>query len=133
MIEWEDKYSVGVSIIDEEHKKLIDIINRAIAAKQNRDNPEEISEILNEMMKYTHEHFKNEEAYMVKFNYPMYQYHREEHLDFSMRTLSYQSRVTNGDYNVANEILEYLKRWLVDHIQKTDKEYTDCFNKNGLK
>ncbi|MDP6923644.1 MAG: bacteriohemerythrin [Candidatus Scalindua sp.] len=133
MIEWEGKYSVGVSIIDEEHKKLVDIINKVIVAKQHRDNSEEISEILNEMMKYAHEHFKNEEAYMVKFNYPMYQYHREEHLGFSLRTLSYQSRVINGDYNVASEILEYLKKWLVTHIQKTDKEYSDCFRKNGLK
>ena len=133
MIEWEDKYSVGVSIIDKEHKNIINIINKVIAAKQHKDNPEEITEVLNEMTKYTHEHFKNEEAYMIKFNFPMYQYHREEHLGFSMRILSYQSRVTNGDYEVANEILEYLKQWLVDHIQKTDKEYTDCFNKNGLK
>ncbi len=70
---------------------------------------------------------------MIEFNFPMYQYHKEEHLDFSIRTLSYQSRVTNGDFDVANGILEYLKRWLLNHIQRTDKKYSDCFKKNGLK
>jgi hemerythrin len=37
MIEWDDKYSVGVSVIDKQHKKLIDIINKAITAKQHNN------------------------------------------------------------------------------------------------
>ena len=49
MIEWNDKFSVNVSIIDEEHKKLIDIINKAFVAKQHGSNPEEILEILNDL------------------------------------------------------------------------------------
>jgi len=133
MIEWKDKYSVDVSIIDKEHKKLIFIINNAIAIKQHNNISEKLSEKLNEMIEFAHEHFKNEEAYMIKFNYPEYQYHKEEHLDFSLRMLAYQSRVISGDYHDANEILEYLKAWLVNHIQEVDKKYTDCFTKNGLK
>jgi hemerythrin-like metal-binding protein len=85
------------------------------------------------MTKHAQGLFKTEESYMIKFNYPEYQYHKEEHLDFSIKTLVYQSTVIGGDYHIANEILEYLKRWLVNHIQKTDKRYTNCFNKNGLK
>ncbi len=133
MIEWDDKYSVNISIIDEEHKKLIGMINKVITAKQHSNNPEELLEILNEMIKFAHEHFENEEAYMIKFNYPEYQYHKEEHLAFSIKTLVYQSKVVGGDYHTANAILEYLKLWLVNHIQITDKKYTDCFKKNGLK
>ncbi len=133
MIKWDDKYNVGVSIIDEEHKKLIGIINKVIVAKQHNNNPEEISGILNEMAKHAQRLFKTEESYMIKFNYPEYQYHKEEHLDFSTKARTYQNRVINGDYHIANEILEYLKRWLANHIQKTDKKYTNYFNKNGLK
>ena len=133
MIEWEEKYSVGIISIDEQHKKIIDIINRIIAAKELDDNTKEITEILNEMAAYSHEHFKTEETHMIKFKYPEYQYHKEEHIDFSLRTLAYQSRVITGDNRVANAILEYLKSWLVNHIQKTDKKYSDCFKKNRLK
>ena len=133
MIEWDDTYSVGISIIDEEHKKLIGIINKVIVAKQHNNNPEEMLEILNEMIKYAKEHFKTEETYMRKFNYPEYQYHKEEHNDFSFKVIAYHNRVIDGDYQIANQILEYLKRWFVNHIQKTDRKYTDCFNKNGLK
>ncbi len=133
MIEWDDKYSVGISIIDEQHKELINIINKAIVAKQHHCNPEEILEILNEMIKYSQTHFKTEETYMTKFNYPEYQYHKEEHDDFSFKAIAYHNRVIDGDYHIANEILEFLKQWLVKHIQKTDRKYIDCFNKNGLK
>ncbi len=133
MIEWEDKYSVGISEIDEEHKQLIVIINKIIDVKQHSDNKNELLKILNEMADYANKHFKTEETYMIKFKYPEYQYHKEEHLDFSVKTLAYQSRVVTGDPHLANEILEYLKLWLVNHIQKTDKKFAECFIKNGLK
>ena len=69
---------------------------------------------------------------MIKFNYPEYQYHKEEHHDFSIKTIGYLDKVIKGDCQIANELLEYLKRWLINHIQDTDKKYVDCFKENGL-
>ncbi len=132
MIEWNDKYSVGISIIDEEHKKFIDIINKVIVTKEQNDNPEGVREVLYEMIKYAINHFATEETRMIKFNFPEYQLHRNEHLDFTDKAVASINKLVNGDYQVANEILEYLKRWLVNHIQETDKKYIDCFNENGL-
>ncbi len=57
MIKWDEKYSVGISIIDEEHKELIRIMNEAIAAKQNDDNVDEISKLLKELTAYALKHF----------------------------------------------------------------------------
>ena len=132
MLEWDDKYSVNVSLIDEQHKKVFEIINKAVAAKQHSGNSEEILGILKDMTKFAQEHFKTEETYMIEFKYPEYQYHKEEHLDFSTRMLTYHDRVISNDYQIANEILEYLKQWWVNHIQETDKKYMDCFNRSGL-
>lgn len=89
MIEWDDKYSVGVSTIDEEHKEFIGILNKAIVAKQHNNNLEEIREVLKDMIKHSKKHFATEEAYMVKFKYPEYQYHKEEHPYFSIETPAY--------------------------------------------
>ena len=133
MIEWEDKYSVGISIIDEEHKTFIDIINRAIVAKQHNNNEEKVKDVLKEMTMYALSHFSTEEAYMIEFDYPEFQHHNEEHHDFTIRAAVYLNRVINGDYQISGEILEYLKQWLLNHIQGTDKKYIDCFSKNGLK
>jgi hemerythrin len=133
MIEWDEEYSVGISIIDEDHKKFINIINSTIVAKQHDNNPKRIENILNEMIDYGWNHFRTEELYMIEFNYPEYQRHREEHLGFVLNTLSYFNRVASDDYQIAKEILEYLKQWLVNHIHGTDQKYRECFIKNGLK
>ena len=132
MIEWNKQHSLGLSIIDEEHKKVIEIINGIIAAKQRDNYPEEIEKMLYEMIDYAWSHFKTEESYMLEFNYHEYQYHKEEHFDFIQRMNSYFSRVVTGDYQLANEILEFLKQWLVRHIEGTDKKYIECFTRNGL-
>jgi len=136
-IKWNNKYSVGISSLDSENKEFIDIINKTIYAKEHSDNTEELTEglkdVLEEMTNYALEHFKTEEACMREFNYPEYKDHNEEHYNFITKTIAYFDRVVNGDYHISNELLEYLKQWLVNHIQVTDRQYIDCFKKNGLK
>jgi hemerythrin len=133
MIEWDDKYSVGISIIDNEHKKLIGIMNKAIVLEQNSNDPKEIIEVLNEMNKYAHTHFASEEAYMVKFNYPDYENHRKEHQAFSIETMAFFDNITNSNRQLICEILEHLKSWLVNHVLGTDTKYISCFKEHGLK
>jgi hemerythrin-like metal-binding protein len=132
VLEWEDKFSVGISMIDDEHKKIIGLLNKAICVKEQNGNPEELREVLREITNYVLTHFKTEESYMKEFNYPEYKDHKEEHRNFSNETITYKDNVIKGDYQIANEIIEYLKWWLVNHIQVTDKKYTDCFKRNGL-
>ena len=62
MIEWEEKFSVGISMIDEEHKRLIGILNKIIYANKHNVNPEKLKEVLREMTDYTLTHFTTEEA-----------------------------------------------------------------------
>ena len=133
MIEWSNKYSVGVSVMDEEHKGFIGTINKVIAVRQRNYSQEEVEEILSELVKFAKEHFKNEEAYMSKFEYPDYLLHYNEHLNFSLHMIIYNNQVINGEYKIMDEVYKYLQEWLVHHIQKTDKKYTKCFNKNGLR
>ena len=132
MIEWEDKFSVGISLIDEEHMKFIDIINTALSALEHNGHTEALDKIFDEMTEYSYTHFSTEEAYMKEFNFPGYQSHKNEHIDFTNKTIDAYYKVINGDYQIAKEILEYLKQWLVKHIQGTDRQYIDCFKENGL-
>ncbi|MGR3304173.1 MAG: bacteriohemerythrin [Candidatus Scalindua sp.] len=67
MIEYDDKYSEGISMIDEEHKEFMAIINKVTIAKQGNYSQEKAKEILNELVKFAKEHFKTEEDYMSKF------------------------------------------------------------------
>ena len=133
MIEWNDKYSVNISLIDEQHKRLFVLINKAISAEQHCNNAKEVLGILDEMTEYAFKHLETEEHYMKEFNFSEYQAHRNEHIDFVNNTIDYKNRVVGGDFQIMNVILEYLKQWLVNHIQVTDRKYIDCFKKNGLK
>ncbi len=132
MLEWEDKYSVGILIIDEQHKKLFDLINKTIYVEGHGDSKLALMEIIEQMTDYAIKHFKAEEAYMREFNYPEYQDHKKEHDDFFDHTLVYFDKVVKDDRHVSNELHEYLTQWLVNHIQGTDRQYIDCFKKNGL-
>ncbi len=132
MIKWDDKYSVNISLIDEQHKKLIGIINKTIWV-ENFSNPIIILEILDHMTVYARKHFETEEHYMKKFNFARFKTHRRKHIDFVNTVLDFKKRAAGGDYKIINEILEYLKQWFINHIQGTDKKYVDCFNENGLK
>ena len=133
MIEWDDKYCVGIKRIDNDHKRYIDTLNKLILLKKNNETPDGIKQVLREMTNYVLTHFKTEETYMLEINYPEYQNHKNEHHDFAMKIISYLDKVVNGEYEIACEILEDLKSWLVNHIQSTDLKYIDCFIKNGLK
>ena len=134
MIKWDNKYSVNVSMIDDEHKKLIDIINKAThVQRDNNKSPGEISEILIEITKYARKHFRTEETHMINCNYYDYKSHKDEHNRFSEIIPDYWQELSDNNFKVIDTILEHLKLWLTNHIQCTDKKYVDCFNKNGLK
>ena len=132
MIEWDDKFSVGVQKIDEEHKKLIGIINKAAVTNKSK-KIRVVLATLDEMINYAGYHFLTEETYMVGSDYPEYLFHRNEHIGFTDKVIDFQNRVVSGDSQVVNEAQEFLKQWLVNHIQETDSRYTDWFNRNSLK
>lgn len=132
MIEWDVKFSVGVQRIDEEHKKLIDIINKAAVTNKFK-KIRVVLATLDEMINYAGYHFLTEVTYMVGSDYSEYLFHRNEHIGFTDKVIDFQNRVVSGDSQVVNEAQEFLKQWLVNHIQETDSRYTDWFNRNSLK
>ncbi len=133
MIERKDKYRMYASLISKDQMKLICTVDKAIAIKKHLDCPKELTKVLSVITTDTIRYFTTEETYMIDFKYPGYQYHKEEHQDFSTKTLAYCKRILNSDYQTAHKILQYLKQWLIKHFQETDKKYTEYFNKNKLR
>ena len=130
-IEWDDSYDMNISTIDEEHKKFIKTVNKVISIAEQIDNDtHEITYVLYEMTMYALSHFKTEEDYMRKFEYSEYRLHEEEHNEFIKKTVEFCDRTKNGDYDITNDLLEFLQSWLVNHIQGTDKKLIKCFNKH---
>ncbi len=132
MIKWYDKYSENISLIDVQHKNLIEIINKAGMVEKSSNSPKDVLKILDEMTEFALKHFETEEHYMDKFHFSGYRSHKNLHIDFIKTIIDYKNRAVNGDFQIASKTLEYLVKWYVNHIQVTDKEYIDFFKKKGL-
>lgn len=114
---------IGVPEIDEEHKKLFDLISNTDAVLKSNDNP--ISDamlLINQLKQYAVSHFAHEEAYMERIDDPELKRQRKEHAAFIEKINSYHfTDVTDESAkSIMLELLQYLSKWLMGHILGSD-------------
>lgn len=124
-IEWIDTFSVGIEEMDLQHKKLIEIINELIEHQDVNSDSEVISHTLTKMTDYIKYHFTYEEEYLKSIDYPQLVSHELEHLDFIEKTTNFCIGTLNVEKNISEDILKFLKEWLIDHILKSDMKYKE--------
>ena len=125
---WDETFSVGVKILDEQHKKLIKMVNTMIEARSTDVHSEVVSTVLTQMREYATEHFSLEEEYMIKYGYTNYDQHKAEHREFIKRIAMMCVETMQQRKAVPIEMLEFLKSWWVNHILKIDMQYKTLFN-----
>lgn len=129
---WNDDLSVKVRTIDEQHMKLIEMINDFYENIKNRSNDESIKKLITEMRKYAHSHFALEEKYMKQHNYPGFEAHKNEHDLFMSKVFELEEKFQNGKLLLTFEITGFLKDWIKQHIQIVDKKYSQFFIDKGV-
>lgn len=117
---WTDQLSVGVILFDEQHKRLVRMLNRMIKDPGATTRSETVSDILTELTRYAQEHFRCEEDWMIRHNYPRLEEHREEHVDFRKTVAKLCVATSSGLDSVPEFLLDYLKNWLTHHILHED-------------
>ena len=132
-LEWSDALSVGVREIDAQHQKLVEMINSLNAAMLAQAGRAAQKGVIEGMVDYAGSHFVTEERYMQSFGYSGLPTHKTEHEQFTKKALDLKSRVQKAGFVLTLEIVDFLRDWLVNHIQKTDKAYQKCFNDHGLR
>ncbi len=139
LIEWSDKLSVNISIIDEQHKKLISYLNELYTFMKAGKGREIVGETLNNLIDYTNFHFKTEEDFFNKFNYPDKIFHEQEHNEFINKVIKINNDYHNSKSSAsitsltttAIEVSQFLYHWISNHIMKTDKKY-EAFLKDKI-
>lgn len=132
LIEWDEKFSVGVASIDEQHKKLIGIINLINDAVELGFNKNILIGIFEELVTYTKVHFKYEEGLLDKTKYTDYKNHSNTHRQFENQLSVFQSQFSEQEKDVSKPLIIFLKNWLKSHIMGVDKEYTDHLLSNHI-
>ena len=133
LIEWNDNYSVGIETADTHHKKLISMINSLHEAMSKGESNEVITKILSALTVYTDKHFKYEEKLFLTHNYPRYKEHKKEHDELIRQVEDLNEKFKASTTSISIEVMKLLNTWLTDHIQKTDKQYTEFLNSKGVK
>ncbi len=123
MISWSEKYSVNNFLIDAQHKKLVSIINRLHAAMKEGKAKNILEFILDDLIMYTKEHFRTEERMMMNANYPGLKEHSQEHEKLTEKVIDFQKLFIEGKALITMDLMNFLKSWLINHIEGTDKKY----------
>jgi hemerythrin len=123
-VEWSNKYSIGVSFIDNQHKKLLEFTNTLYeGCKSGKVEAEDaFKATIKSAVEYVKEHFSTEEGYMQKYGYPDYIIHKAEHNKFTKRILEDVKAYMENRPFVPNSFVRFLKDWLLSHIAITDKK-----------
>lgn len=129
LIKWTDSYSVGIEEVDNQHKGLVIIINELFSYMSQGKAKENLSDIFDHLTDYTKLHFSVEESMLVKYAYPDYEQHKFEHTKFIDKMNELKSDFQSGKITISLEILSFLKDWLINHIQHTDKKYSEHIKK----
>lgn len=127
-----EKYSVNIEEIDQQHQRLIGIINEVYQAKVENQNRNTIAEILEKMVDYTKTHFQAEEELMAEHGFPELEPHRNAHRSFVTKVGEFNRKFSMNDDSIIDEMLDFLKEWLLKHIMEMDKGYATYLNERGI-
>ena len=121
MFHWRESLSLDVKAIDDDHKKLIALLNRLHFTVLAGDDKEAVGGVLWELLQYTIRHFRREEMLMRLSGYPDYERHQRLHQALTQRVRQYYDTFASTPSRLnANKLYEFLADWLVVHITKED-------------
>ncbi|MEI0517979.1 bacteriohemerythrin [Brachyspira murdochii] len=127
-IVWEDKYKTGYKRIDDQHFELIEIINDLYDCMDNRDSEDEklkeaFKNALKKTVDYVSYHFSCEEKIMTAIKYRKLLEHSSSHREFTQTIYDYVQSYENGSLEAVNNLVKYLRDWLLNHVLVSDKEF----------
>jgi len=132
-VEWKDSYSVGIESIDQQHKKLLNLINQLQTAVDYSTGEQFEREALDELVDYTKTHFTYEEGLMRDNDYPDFEAHKAQHEKMFNKVGEVLAEYELDHDTAMSNAAEYLKDWLINHINGTDKNYSSYLIDRGVK
>ena len=131
-IVWSEKYETQIFEIDEQHKKLVEILNNLTRGYNEQAGAEVYNKTFKELIDYTSYHFSTEEKLMENSGYNDLDKHKLEHEDLLWQVLDYKKRYEIKEEDIEKKIVEFLNDWLMKHILGSDKRFGQYYKKYEL-
>jgi hemerythrin len=132
LLEWSEELSCNVKEIDDQHRRLVGMINELHQAMLQGQTQAVLAGTISKLEDYAIYHFATEERYMALYHYPGAQAHIAEHGVFMLKVADFQKKYEATEFGLSIQIFKYLSAWLRDHIMVSDKAFGPFFNANGL-
>jgi hemerythrin len=129
---WHDSYSVGIAVLDEDHKRLLNLINQLQTASHYHTGDAYEQEALDALVDYTRGHFQREEALMAQYDFPGLATHRQQHQAMIDEVGKLVAAYRQDRDATIERAIRYLQTWLLNHIRGSDREYTAFLNARGV-
>jgi len=127
LFDFTSKYMTGIDMIDEQHKKLFDIMRRSFEELKHHQNNEDVDsfdvvlDVIDELADYTRTHFEAEEEYMASINYDGLEAQQRAHQMFIEKLSDINLEGTNiPPTEYLEDVIDFLLYWLTNHILKMD-------------
>ena len=130
-VDWKDEYSVGIESIDQQHKNLINLINMLQTTVDYSTGEAFERECLAAVVDYTKTHFVYEEGLMSKYGYPDFEAHKAQHQKMIDKINDLLAAYEEHPESAMKNALDFLKQWLIRHINGTDKLYSEFLLSKG--
>ena len=121
---WSDEYSVKNAEIDNQHKKLFDILNRLFDICVGKNEIDTVEAVMEDLVSYADYHFNFEEQHMRDVGYKDIEKHILEHNFFTNEIMFAKRRQVQDKSNNDNKLVEFLSNWLIQHVTEEDRKYT---------
>ncbi len=132
-VEWRDEYSVGIESIDNDHKRLLNLINQLQTAAHYQTGREFESEAFEALVDYTKQHFKREEDLMESNGYPDFTAHKAQHVAMIAEVDAMLNEYRKHPQSAVEHAVQFLKTWLIKHINGTDQAYSQFLRDKGVR
>lgn len=127
MITWSDTYATGVARIDEEHQKLVGMLNELEQSIQLGRGSHLIDAVVAGMARYADVHFAHEEGCMQRWQCPTAAANQQAHAAFRATVAKARARLTGGGNALAaQQVHRELCDWVVNHILRVDSALRRC-------
>jgi len=133
LVSWNPSLSVNIQSVDEQHIRLIEMLNDFYDNITSRTNKENMSKLISAMKAYTIEHFTDEERLLETNKYPLFESHKKEHDFFIKKVTEVEEKFNSGRLVLSLEMTSFLFEWLKKHIQGTDMKYSEFLIERGVK